>query len=83
MCYLGRRPVSIKLNIWIIIAIVLNFRRMSLNRVRCRLSFNSPKEQSNNGEGPSTSSSVSSVAANSAVKEQVQTLQCTKYDLSS
>ncbi|KAL5248855.1 hypothetical protein ACHWQZ_G017894 [Mnemiopsis leidyi] len=43
---------------------------MSLNRVRCRLSFNSPKEQSINTEGPSSSASVSSVAANTAVKEQ-------------
>ena len=42
---------------------------MSLNRVKCRLSFNSPKEQAVNVDG--SSSSLSSVAANTAVKEQV------------
>lgn len=55
---------------------------MSLNRVRCRLSFNSPKEQSINTEGPSSSASVSSVAANTAVKEQVKCSYIELYTIS-
>lgn len=43
---------------------------MSLNRVRCRLSFNSPKEQQVNVDGTSPTSSLSSIAADTAVKEQ-------------
>ena len=52
---------------------------MSLNRVRCRLSFNSPKEQQVNVDGTSPTSSLSSIAADTAVKEQVRKYNVRKY----